>query len=189
MKREVLKSLDLSDDVIDKIMTEHGNSTNSLKSKLSDLESQLDTYKQRVSDRDKQLEDLKNAVGDSEKLQAQIAKLQADNKKSNEAYEAQILQMRRDSALDLALTNAGVKDIKFGRAGINLDSIKVDGDKIYGLDEQIASLKESAPYLFNGEVKPTIKGTEPAESKKNPAGTTPAPNSYEYFLAQEQGQK
>ena len=188
MKRETLKSLDLSDDVIDKIMTEYGNSVNSLKSKQTDLEGQIEDYKKLISERDQQLETLKKSASDSEKLQNQITKLQDENKKSQEAYDAKILQMRKDNAVDLALTNAGVKDIKFGRAGVNLDSIKVEGDKIYGLDEQVAALRESAPYLFNGETKPTISGTKPGESGKNPAGSTPAPGSYEYFLAQEPGQ-
>ncbi len=182
MKRESLKSLGLSDDVIDKIMMEHGNSVNSLKSKQTELEGQLDTYKQRVSERDQQLETLKKAAGDSEKLQAQITKLQEENKKSNEAYENQIKQMRLDSAVDLALTNAGVKDIKFGRVGVNLDNIKMDGDKLYGLDEQIAKLKESAPYLFNGDVKPNISGTKPAEGNGKTVGAEPAKGSYEYFV-------
>ena len=73
MKREVLTALGLSDEVIEKIMAEHGKSVNSLKSKQTELEEQIATYKQHVSDRDKQLETLKKAAGDSEKLQAQIS--------------------------------------------------------------------------------------------------------------------
>lgn len=180
MKREVLKSLGISDEVIDKIMTEHGNSVNSLKGKISDLEEQVSTYKQHVSERDKQLESLKKSAGDSEKLQAQISKLQEDNKKSKEAYDAKIAQMTKDNLMNLALTNAGARNVKAVRAMLNLDDVKVDGDTLKGLDEQLTKLRESDSWMFN-EVKPAINGTKAAEVDPK-AGTEPAPGSYEYFV-------
>lgn len=181
MKREVLKSLGVTDEVIDKIMMEHGNSVNSLKSKISDLEEQVSTYKQHVSERDKQLDGLKKAAGDSEKLQAQISKLQEENKKTKEAYDAKIEQMATDNLMNLALTNAGARDVRAVRAMLNLNDVKKDGDTLKGLDEQITKLKESDSWLFNETVKPAINGTKPAEVDPK-AGTEPAPGSYEYFV-------
>lgn len=181
MKRDVLKALGLEDDVIDKIMTEHGNSTNGLKAKQLDLEEQITNYKQQISERDKQLEGLKKSAGDSEKLQAQISKLQDDNKKSAEAYEAKIKQMCIDNAVNLALTNAKAKNVKAARALLNLDDAKMDGDTIIGLSDQIAKLQETDAYMFDGEVKPTIKGTEPKQSSGAPAGS-PKPGDYEYYV-------
>lgn len=186
MKREVLTALGLSDEVVDKIMTEYGKSVTSLKSKQTELEEQIATYKQHVSDRDKQLETLKKSAGDSEKLQAQISKLQEDNKKSNEAYEAKIKQMGIDNAVTLALTNAKAKNVKAVRALLNLEDAKMDGDTIVGLADQIAKLKESDSYMFDGEVKPTIKGTNPAEGTGNPVPAA-APDSYEAFAAKFRG--
>lgn len=186
MKREFLTSLGLSEEAVDKIMAEHGKSVTSLKSKQTELEEQISTYKQHVSDRDKQLETLKKSASDSEKLQAQISKLQEENKKSNEAYEAKIKQMGMDNAVNLALTNAKVKDIDMLRVKLNLENAKMDGDKIIGLDEQITKLRESHPYMFDGEVKPTIKGTNAAEGTGNPVPTA-QPGSYEAFAAQFRG--
>ena len=186
MKREVLTALGLSDEVVEKIMTEYGKSVNSLRSKQTELEEQISTYKQQVSDRDKQLESLKKAAGDSEKLQAQISKLQEDNKKSNEAYEAKIKQMGIDNAMKLALTNAKAKDIDMLRVKLNLEDAEMDGDTIKGLDKQISKLKEDYPYMFDGEVKPTIKGTNAAEGTGNPVPTA-QPGSYEAFAAQFRG--
>lgn len=185
MKREFLKSLGLSDEAIDKAMAEHGNSVNGLKSKVAELEEQINTYKQQVSDRDKQLDSLKKSAGDSEKLQAQISKLQEENKLSSEAYEAKIAQMGIENAVNLALTNAKAKNVKAVRALLNLDGAKMDGDKIIGLEEQIAKLKESDAYMFEVESKPKISGTVPA------TGGTPAPaakpGSYEYFAQMHSG--
>lgn len=185
MKREVLKSLGLSDEAIEKIMAENGNDINALKVKITELEEQVATYKKHVSDRDSQLESLKKSAGDSEKLQAQIGKLQEENKKSKEAYDAQIALMRLDNSANLALTAAGAKNIKAVRALLNLDGAKMDGDKIIGLDEQIAKLKESDSYMFN-DVKPTIAGTKAAEGNGTPAGSAPQPGSYEYFVQLEE---
>lgn len=187
MKREFLKSFELSDEAIDKIMAEHGNSVNSLKSKITDFEGQLDTYKQRVSERDQQLEGLKKAAGDSEKLQKQIEKLQEENKQAAAKHEQAMKAMKLDNAVKLALTNAKVKDIDMLRVKIDLDGAEMDGEVVKGLDKQIEKLRESHPYMFDGD-KPNIKGTPPSEGLKTPVGKNPAPNSYEFFLAQEQGQ-
>lgn len=185
MKRDFLTALGLADDAIDKIMAEHGRSVNGHKSKVTELEEQIATYKQHVSDRDKQLETLKKAAGDSEKLQAQISKLQEENKKSKEAHEAQIKQMAKDNLMNLALTNAGARSVKAVRAMLNLDAVDVDGDTLKGFDEQIAKLKESDAWMFN-DVKPTIKGTNAAEGTGNPVPTA-QPGSYEAFAAQFRG--
>lgn len=181
MKREFLKSLGLTDEAIDKIMAEHGNTLNGLKSKQADLEEQIANYKQQVADRDKQLESLKKSAGDSESLKEQISKLQEDNKKSMEAYEAKIKAMAIDNAVTLALTNAKAKNVKAARALLDLANAEMDGDTVKGLDKQIAKLKESDAYMFD-DVKPAISGTKPAE----PAGGTPGnakPKTYLDFVA------
>lgn len=185
MKREFLKSLGISDETIDKIMVEHGTSTNSLRSKQTELEEKLETYKQRISERDQQLESLKKSAGDSEKLQKQIEKLQDENKKSSEAYEAKLMKMSIDNTTNLALTQAGAKNIKAVRALLNLEDAKLDGETVIGLSDQIAKLRESDPYLFDSVNKPAISGTKPSEGSNTPAASKPAPNSYEFFLAQE----
>lgn len=166
MKREFLKSLELSDEVIDKIMAEHGNGINSHKAKQTELETQLNELKTQVSERDKQLEELKKSVGDSESLKEQINKLQEDNKKATQDYEAKIKQMGLDNAVTVALTNAKAKNAKAVRALLDLTNAELDGDVIKGLDKQIAKLKESDAYLFDGEAKPEIKGVKPAEGGK-----------------------
>lgn len=166
MKRDFLKTLDLSDEVIDKIMAEHGNGINGHKAKQTELETQLNELKAQVSERDKQLDELKKSVGDSESLKEQINKLQEDNKKASQDYEARIKQMGIDNAVTVALTNAKAKNSKAVRALLDLSNAELDGEVIKGLDKQIEKLKESDAYLFDGEVKPEIKGVKPAEGGK-----------------------
>lgn len=167
MKREFLKSLELTDEVIDKIMAENGNDINREKAKQTELETQINDYKTQVSDRDKQLEELKKSVGDSESLKAQIDKLQEDNKKSNEAYEAKIKQMGIENAINVALSNAKAKNAKAVRALLDLENAQLDGETVKGLDKQIEKLKESDAYLFE-DGKPNLNGAKPGEGNGTP---------------------
>jgi len=180
MKREVLKNLGLSDEVIEKIMTEHGNSVNSLKNKQTELEAQVAEYKQQLSERDKQLDGLKKTAGDSEALTKQIAELQATNKQTSAAYEEKIKQLQMDNLTNLALTKSGAKNPKAVKALLNLENAKLDGDVIVGLEDQITKLKETDAYLFNEEKKPTIQGTQ-ANSGSGAPANTPQPGSYAAF--------
>lgn len=167
MKREFLKSLELTDEVIDKIMAENGNDINALKAKQADLEGQVAELKTQVSDREKQLDTLKKSAGDNENLKNQISQLQEENKKAAETYEAKIKQMGIDSAVSLALTNAKAKNPKAVRALLDLENAQLDSDgAIKGLDKQITKLKESDAYLFDGVVPPAVSGAKPAEGVK-----------------------
>lgn len=167
MKREFLKSLDLSDEVIDKIMAENGNDINGHKARQTELETQLNELKAQVSERDKQLEELKKSVGDSESLKEQINKLQEDNKKATQEHEAKIKQMSIDNAVTVALTNAKAKNAKAVKALLDLNNAELDGETVKGLDKQIEKLKESDAYLFEGG-KPDVKGAKPGEGTGTP---------------------
>lgn len=180
MKREVLKNLGLSEEVIEKIMAEYGNSVTTLKNKQTDLEQQVADYKTQLSERDKQLDTLKKTAGDSEALTQQIAELQAANKQTAAAYEEKIKQLGIDNAVNLALTQSGAKNPKAVKALLNLENAKMDGDVIVGLEEQLTKLKETDSYMFHVEQKPNIQGTHPNSGSGVPADTPPA-GSYEAF--------
>lgn len=168
MKRDFLKSLELSDEAIDKIMAENGNDINGLKAKITELESQVSDYKGQVSERDKQLESLKKSKGDAESLKEQISKLQEENKAAAESYEAKIKQMTIDNAVNVALSNAKAKNAKAVRALLDLTDAQMDGETVKGLDKQLEKLKESDSYLFDGDAKPTVKGAQPAAGSGDP---------------------
>ncbi|WP_199775443.1 phage scaffolding protein, partial [Microbulbifer pacificus] len=44
-----------------------------------------------------------------------------------------------------------VKNVKAIKALLDMDTIKLDGDALKGLDEQLNSLKENESYLFEQE--------------------------------------
>ncbi len=155
MNREFLKGLGLEDDAIDKVMAEHGKTVNSIKDKadsVEGLEAQINDYKSQIADRDTQLEELKKV--DAEGLQAKIDELQQQNDTTKSEYEDKLQQQAFDHKLESTLSGAKVKNIKAVKALLDIDSIKLDGDKLLGLDDQLNGLKENESYLFEQEEKP-----------------------------------
>jgi predicted nuclease with TOPRIM domain len=113
-----------------------------------------------IQERDNQLEQLKNAAGNSEELKAQIEQLQADNKKASEEWQAKMAQMQLDFAVERALTTAKAKNAKAVKALLDMEKVKLDGEQLLGLDDQLKAIKESDPYLF-GESGKVGSGTNP----------------------------
>jgi predicted RNase H-like nuclease (RuvC/YqgF family) len=113
-----------------------------------------------IDERDKQLEQLKNAAGNSEELKAQIEQLQAENQKAAEEWQAKMAQMQLDFAIEKALAAAKAKNPKAVKALLDLEKVKLDGDKLLGLDDQLKELQKSDAYLF-GESGKVGSGTNP----------------------------
>ena len=113
-----------------------------------------------IQERDKQLEQLKAAAGSNEELKKQIEELQAENKKASEEWQAKMAQMQLDFAIDKALTAAKAKNAKAVKALLDMDKVKLDGDQLLGIDEQLKALQQSDPYLF-GDSGKVGSGTNP----------------------------
>jgi len=109
---------------------------------VKDLQTQLD-------DRDKQLEDLKKI--DADGLQQKIDELQQENENTKQEYQEKLESQAFDFSLEKALTNAKVKNTKAVKALLDTEKIKLDGDKLLNLDDQLEALKESDSYLFEDE--------------------------------------
>jgi len=110
--------------------------------------------------RDQQLEQLKQAAGNSEELKKQIEALQAENKKAAEEWQAKFAQMQLDFALERALTTARAKNPKAVKALLDMEKVKLDGEQLLGLDDQLKELQKSDAYLF-GEPGKVGGGTNP----------------------------
>src|SRR5690606_21874396 len=154
MKREFLKELGLADDVIEKIMAEHGKTVNSMKEELEkakEYQQQIEDLKGQIKQRDDQLEELKKKATDNEELQQQIQALQDQNKQLQKEYEQKMQKQAFNFALERALVSAKARNPKAVKALLDIEVIKLDGDKLLGLEEQLKKLKESDPYLFEEE--------------------------------------
>lgn len=68
-------------------------------------------------------------------------------------YNTDITAIKLDSAVNMALVNAKAKNPKLAKAALDMSVIKLDGEKLIGLTEQVDALKESDAYLFETEQK------------------------------------
>lgn len=188
MNREFLKELGLEDDAIEKIMKEHGKTVNSIKDKadsVEGLQSQIDDYKQQIKDRDDQLADLGKKVKDNEDLTKEIDRLKEDNKTATEELQKKLDKQAFDFSLEKALAQAGAKNPKAVKALLDVEKIKLDGETLLGLEDQLSALKESDAYLFGTDEPAGLKGRQPNDPPGNPAGVK-NPFSKEHFNLTEQ---
>jgi myosin heavy subunit len=165
MKREFLTELGLETEQVNKIMAEHGKTVNSLKDEADKAKEEAEEFKSQLSDRDKQLKDLSKKADGNEDLQEQIKKLQKDNEKVKGDYEQKLAEKTFDFSLEKALANAKAKNPRAVKALLDREAIKLDGDKLLGLEEQLKSLQESDGYLFGDNEPAGLKGRQP-----NPPG-------------------
>ena len=160
MKREVienlLKGLGVAEDkvkeAVDTIMTENGNDIEKYKTSETNLKNQLKTANETLEKfKDVDVDGLK---GEVQKYKEAVAKAETDSK-------AEIEKLQFGYILDSALKSAGAKNTKAVKALLNDDGLKLNGESIVGLDEQLKSIKEDNGYLFNDDTQPTIVRTTP----------------------------
>jgi myosin heavy subunit len=139
------------------------------RTRLNDKIDEIKELQGQLSDRDKQLKDLSKKADGNEDLQAQIKQLQEDNKKVKDDYEQKLTEKTFDFSLEKALADAKAKNPKAVKALLNKETIKLDGDKLLGLEEQLKTLQESDGYLFGEEQPAGLKGRQ-----AHPPGQKPA---------------
>lgn len=140
------------------------------KQKFDDKLEEIKNLKEDLETRDNQLEELKKV--DAEGLQQRIQELQEENENTKTEYEQKIQQQTFDYTLKDALSDAKVRNPKAAKALLDLKSIKLDGDKLLGLDDQLKAIKVSDPYLFEEE-----KETNPSPQIVTPGNPNSGQNN------------
>lgn len=161
MSKEQLIALGLTEEQADKVIEGYGQMVP--KNRLDEKIEEVKELKTQISNRDTQLTDLQTKAAGNESLQAEITKLQTANKEASEKYESELKQIKVNSAVDLALTNAKARNLKAAKALLDLSEVELDEQgNIKGLEEKIKSLTEDegTKFMFDsGEVQ--ITGTTP----------------------------
>ncbi|MBK4790586.1 phage minor structural protein GP20 [Enterococcus faecium] len=160
MKREELKGLGLTDEQIGSVMALHGVTVNELNSKVSTAEQQATQYQEQLEKNQNELNDFKANAKGNEDLTKQLEDLQSRFDEIKTSSEQQIADLKKSSAIDLALTQAGAKNIKAAKALLDGESLELTDEGLKGLDDQLAALKESDGYLFgqSEQVPPNPNG-------------------------------
>lgn len=117
---------------------------------------QLET---QVAERDKQLKDLKAQVGDNEELKTKIGDMEKENKAQKEKYEAEIKDLKLDSAIRTKLADTKYPDLLASKIDKEKLTLNADGTVI-GIDEQVTALKSTYKDLFTVEVSGKAPGNQ-----------------------------
>ncbi|HDK7179212.1 TPA: phage scaffolding protein [Clostridium botulinum] len=138
------------------------------KDKFNALNDQLKTANATIGD-------LKKSNKDNEELQTKVTDYETKVKE----YEKQIQDMQFNYVLEGALKGANVRNTKAVKALLNLEGIKLEGENVLGLSEQIEALQKSDSYLFTEEQKPQFSGIKPTDNSiKDPVPKDTSKMSY-----------
>lgn len=130
------------------------------RAKLNEVSNEVKELKKQLEDRDKQLKDLEGKAAGNEELKAALQEAQEANKTAAEEWEAKTAKMQLDFAVERALAKAKARNPKAVKALLDMEVVKLDGEQVLGLEEQLKKLKESDAYLF-GETGKVGSGTNP----------------------------
>ncbi|HFZ9510102.1 TPA: phage scaffolding protein [Streptococcus agalactiae] len=155
LKREMLVAAGITDNsVLDNIMQAYGAGIENAKAQAkSELQAENDTLKQQLGQQNQAIKDLQEKEGASEESKQQLADLQAQFDQYKTDSEAQLAQVTKTNAVALALKDVGAYNSEDLMKFIDLDKIELGEDGKPLLEDTINSLKETIPYLFQGEDK------------------------------------
>lgn len=149
MKRDDLKALGLTDEQIGSIMALHGQTVNELNGKVTAATSEAEQFKTQLATNQTELDTLKKSAKGNEDLTKQLADLQASFDTSKADSTAKIAELQKQSAIDLALTNAGARNIKAVKALLDADNLALDDKgQVTGLTDALTTLQKDNDYLF-----------------------------------------
>lgn len=106
----------------------------------------------QLAERDKQLGELSKVEPD--KLQAEIKRLQGENKTAADKHAAELAALKLDSAIENRLLREGAVNTKAVRALLDSSKLALDeSGSITGLDEQLKNLRETEKWAFTAPSK------------------------------------
>lgn len=155
MKLEELTKLGIPEDTAKKVLALNEAEVSAEAKKLTDKEAELTM----AADKIKELtEAVKKFDGvDVEKIKSELADW-------SKKYAEDTAALKLDNALSKMLSTCGARDADIVGKLLDRSIIKLDGDKLIGVSEQLEKLKADKSFLF-GDDKP-----DPA--KANPTGMT-----------------
>ena len=154
MKREFLKGLGISDDLIDKIMAEHGKSVEQYKDTAKNVETlnqQITDLKGQLSEANKQIKEFKDM--DVNGIKQAAADWEAKAKQAEKDSEAKIKKLEFDHVLEKALTAAKARNTKAVQALLNMEELELKDGTVKNLDRQLEEIKKENSYLFENEAE------------------------------------
>lgn len=177
MKREFLKDLGLSDEIMDKIMTQYGLDIERYKTDKRENEAKITFLNDKIKEQEKTINTMQIENDAYAKLKQDYDLLQEEKTKNDNGYKKQIREIKLKSGVEKALNNAGAINQKVVIPLLKefLDTAEIDEKgNVNGLEEQIKQIKESedTKFLFK-DIANTIQGKVPGETLDTPINAKP----------------
>lgn len=144
LKNAGVENVDDLESKISKELPKHfkpASEFNEVNEKLKNANTEIETLKTSQKNIQTEYENFKKGAISQTDYEAKQKEIEKNAK-------AEIEKVKLDSKIDFAIVNAKAKNVKSVKANLNLDNIKLDGDKLLGFDDQIEALKKSDAYLF-----------------------------------------
>lgn len=109
---------------------------------IEDLKKEVDTLKKSKEDIQTEYDNFKKGAISQADYESKVSEIETNAAKTLAAEKV-------NNAIDIALMNAGTRNVKATKALLNLDNVKLDGTNLIGLNDQLEALKKSDAYLFN----------------------------------------
>ena len=174
MKREFLKDLGLSDEIMDKIMTQYGLDIERYKTEKRENEAKITFLNDKIEEQEKTINTMQIENDAYAKLKQDYDLLQEEKTKNENGYKQQIREIKLKSGLEKALNSAGAINQKVVIPLLKefLDKAEIDEKgNVNGLEEQIKE-SEDTKFLFK-DVENTIQGKVPGETLDTPINAKP----------------
>ena len=178
MNKEDLLKLGLSEEQAEKVLSANVEQLKGFipKSRFDEVNNTKKQLEKDLKDRDVQLENLKNSSGNLETMKQTIESLQRDNKVAKDNFEAELAKFKLESAIDNTLLSSNAINTKAVKALLDMGKIKLDGEVLIGINEQIEALKtaEDSKMLFKAAEskpkEPNFSGVKPGEGNTGTEG-------------------
>ena len=165
MKRDFLKNLGIEDkEIIDKILDENSADIGRAKGELETYKTKVSELEGEIKTKDSTIADLEKSVGDATALNEEIEKLKGEKTQLETDLNTKVSAMQKTHSIENKIRDEKGKNVKAIMALLDMDKITFEDNKLGGLDEQLATLKEASDSsMLFGEVG-APSGTQP----KNP---------------------
>lgn len=117
---------------------------------FNDINDELKTVKAEKATLENDKQKIEDEYEKFKKGSISQADYETKKKEIEDNSKIELEAVKKDSKIEIALINAGARNVKSVKANLDLEKVKLDGDKLLGFDEQLEALKKSDAYLFTG---------------------------------------
>lgn len=141
MKLEDLTKLGIAEDVAKQVVSMNEAEVSAEAKKIADKEAELTMATDKIKE-------LTEAVKKFDGVD--VDKMKSEIEDWRKKYDTDTTALKIDNALSLALADSGAIDKDIVKGLIDRSIVKLDGDKLIGISEQLEKLKADKAFLFGG---------------------------------------